>query len=221
MSCERRSIMPNWVSLKDLMENPSKYGIEDPRLLEIAYTPDKQSITLTTRLTGYDEAQTFETETEGHKYYPVMFKGTTIYLVSNKVTEKELTLRGKTGYNSGSIALKEHANLWNNEQLGAKGRTWNGVTVKIFDILPEFQRKIIGSYWTTIQWTGRCNYGLQRIDERGANNYGLFLYYGGSVYNNPGYDTRSHTVRPLISLPSNIQVDIENLGETPLPIALP
>ena len=133
--------MPKWVSLKDLMENPSKYGVEAPRILEIAYIPNKQSITLTPDMTGYYTEQTFKTETEGHKYYPLMHKGK-LYLVSNKVAKREVFLRGKTGYDNGPKVLKEQAKLWSNEELGVRGETWNEGTI---GILEKNQRNLLDS----------------------------------------------------------------------------
>ena len=209
--------MLKWVSLKDLMENPSKYGVEDPRLLEIAYIPDKQSITLTPDMTGYYTEQTFETETEGHKYYPLMHKGK-LYLVSNKVAKREVFLRGKTGYDNGPKVLKEQAKLWSNEELRVRGETWNEGTIGILDILPEFLRKIKGTYWIAIQWHHFCYFGLQRADPYGVNDDSLYLYYSsGSAYS----DTNSYAVRPLVSLLSNIQVNIENIDCRPLELRLP
>ena len=208
--------MPKWVSLKDLMENPSKYGVEDPRLLEIAYIPDKQIITLTPDMTGYYKEQTFETETEGHKYYPVMHEGK-LYLVSNKVTEREVVLSGKTGYDNGEEALRKQSQLWKNEELGLRGEIWNEETIGILDILPEFLRKIEEPYRTAIQWHINHTFGLQYVYSSGVYGNYLYLYNSGSMRSS----TYSTAVRPLVSLPSNIQVNIENIDGRPLELRLP
>ena len=208
--------MPKWVSLKDLMENPSKYGVEAPRILEIAYIPNKQSITLTPDMTGYYTEQTFKTETEGHKYYPLMHKGK-LYLVSNKVAKREVFLRGKTGYDNGPKVLKEQAKLWSNEELGVRGETWNEGTIGILDILPEFLRKIKGTYWIAIQWHSFCDFGLQLVDSSGVDYSILYYCSSGSMYSY----TSSYAVRPIVSLPSNIQVNIENIDCRPLELRLP
>ncbi len=214
MNSERRSIMLKWVSLKDLMENPSKYKVEDPRLLEIAYTLDKRSVTLTPDMTGHNKTQTFETE--GHKYYPIIHEGK-LYLVSSEVTEKKLALRGKTGYDNGPEVLKEQAKLWSNEELRAKGETWNEETIGIHASLPEFLRIIGRSYWTAIQWPGNRHFGLQYVHSSGVSY--THLYYYNIYYANS--DTYYFAVRPLVSLTSNIQVDIGNLDGTPLRLRLP
>ena len=208
--------MPKWVSLKDLMENPSKYGVKDPRLLEIAYIPDKQIITLTPDMTGYCTEQTLETETKKHKYYPLMHKGK-LYLVSNKVTKIEVFLKGKTGYDNGPKVLKEQAKLWSNEELGVRGETWNEERIGILDILPEFLRKIKGTYWIAIQWNSACYFGLQRVTSSGVYGNILYYYRSGSMYST----TLSYAVRPLVSLPSNIQVNIESIDCRPLELRLP
>lgn len=208
--------MSKWVSLKDLMENPSKYGVKDPRKLEIAYIPDKKSITLIQEITGYSEAQKLETETDGHKYYPVIYKGK-VYLVSNTVTRKKVVLIGKTGYENGPKALQEHAETYGNEKLGAKGETWNEATIGILDILPKFLRRIGECYWTAIQSSGDCYFGLQRVYSSGVNHSTLYYYGSGSAFS----ATISRAVRPLVSLLSNIQVDIKKLDGTPLSLRLP
>lgn len=208
--------MPYWVSLKELMEKPSKYGVEDPRLFEIAYTPDKRSITLTPDMTGYDKAQTFETEIEGHKYYPIMHEGK-LYLVSSKVTKRELILNGRTGYDNGPEALRKQSQVWRNEELGAKGETWNEETIGILDRLPEFLRKIKETYWKATQWSNDCYFGLQGVHSSGVGYRILYGYNSGSASNY----SYSYAVRPLVSLISNIQVDIEKLEGMPLRLRLP
>lgn len=221
--------MPKWVSLKDLMENPSKYGVEDPRLLEIAYTPDKQSITLTPDETGYNAKQNFETEIGKHRYYPIIYKEN-LYLVSNRVAEDSLSLGGKVGYKNGPKALKKHSQLWSNEKLTAKGETWNEETIGINDILPRrgipevellVSAEYFYCYWTAIQWFDSDGVGLKTVtfsnDVRVIEDY-LF-------YSNEGEAdiscTDDYDIRPLISLPSDIEVDIETLDGTPLSIRLP
>ncbi len=208
--------MSKWVSLKDLMENPSKYGVEDPRELEIAYTPDKKSITLTSEMTGYSEVQSLETEIDRHKYYPVIYKGK-VYLVSNTVTRNEVLLTGETGYKNGPKTLQKHAEIYGNEKITSKGETWNEATIGILDILPKFLRRIEARYWTKIQWSGYCRFGLQYVYSSGVNYNLLYYYDSGSAYSYPS----SSAVRPLVSLISNIQVDIEKLDGTPLSLRLP
>ena len=209
--------MSKWVSLKDLMENPSKYGVEDPRELEIAYTPDRKSITLTQEMTGHSEVQNLETETDGHKYYPVIYEGK-VYIVSDSVTKNDVALGGETGYKNGPKALQKHAEIYGNEKITSKGETWNEATIGILDILPKFLRRIEESYWTEIQWPGYCGFGLQSVHSSGVNSYDLF--YGNSD-GSTNFNAGSCAVRPLVSLISNIQVDIEKLDGTPLSLRLP
>ncbi len=208
--------MSKWVSLKDLMENPSKYGVEDPRELEIAYTPDRKSITLTQEMTGHSEVQNLETETDGHKYYPVIYGGK-VYIVSDSVTKNDVELGGETGYKNGPKALQKHAEIYGNEKITSKGETWNEATIGILDILPKFLRRIEESYWTEIQWPGYCGFGLQYVSSSGVCSNALYYYNSGSANSN----TLSYAVRPLVSLISNIQVDIEKLDGTPLSLRLP
>ena len=209
--------MLKWVSLKDLMENPSKYGVKDPRELQIAYTPDKKSITLTQKMTGYSQVQKLKTETHGHKYYPVIYKGK-VYLVSNTVTRKRVLLAEEIGYEDGPKALRKHAETYGNERIGIKGETWNRATIGILDILPKFLGRIEEKYWTAIQWSCYGYFGLQSVYLSGVN-YSILLngYIGGSTRSYAG----SYAVRPLVSLLSNTQVDIEKLDGTPLSLRLP
>ena len=208
--------MSKWVSLKDLMENPSKYGVKDPRKLQIAYTPDKKSITLTQEMTGYREVQSLETETDRHKYYPVIYEGK-VYIVSDSVTRNEVLFTGETGYKNGPKALQKYAEIYGNEKITSKGETWNEATIGILDILPKFLRRIEERYWTEIQWPGYCAFGLQNVYSSGVYSNILYLYGSGSVISS----TDSYAVRPLVSLISNIQVDIEKLDGTPLSLRLP
>jgi hypothetical protein len=198
------------------MENPSKYGVEDPRELEIAYTPDRKSITLTQEMTGHSEVQNLETETDGHKYYPVIYEGK-VYIVSDSVTKNDVALGGETGYKNGPKALQKHAEIYGNEKITSKGETWNEATIGILDILPKFLRRIEERYWTEIQWPGYCAFGLQRVYSSGVHFNYLYYYFSGSMRS----DTYSGAVRPLVSLISNIQVDIEKLDGTPLSLRLP
>ena len=208
--------MSKWVSLKDLMENPSKYGVEDPRKLEIAYTPNLRGTTLTQEMTGDIEVQNLETETDGHKYYPVIYEGK-VYIVSDSVTKNDVALGGETGYKNGPKALQKYAEIYGNEKITSKGETWNEATIGILDILPKFLRRIEESYWTEIQWPGYCGFGLQYVSPSGVCSNALYYYNSGSANSN----TLSLAVRPLVSLISNIQVDIEKLDGTPLSLRLP
>lgn len=214
--------MAKWVPLKEVLMHPEKYGDISER--QIDYIPDYRKITLSKKQTGVEIPQMFETEMN-HTWYVTLYEGK-IYFVTGEVTETRFVLYGKIGYKNGSKVQKEISELYENEELGTKSEIWTEDTVDMaIKTLPEFLRRIKGKYWTAIKYRYKypyqgylynvCHYGLKQI-ERGS-----FEIYSGKpsyLYDSKGNDY-SHVinVRPLLRIPSNILVDIEEIdGRAPL-----
>lgn len=207
--------MPKWVRLLDALENPRKYG--NLANIPVDYHPDVRSITFAPEQTGYPEIQSFETEKD-LEYYPVKL-GLHVYLVARDCTKEALILRGREGYKYVKSIMVGYAKLYENKELGAVGVSWNKNTIEILKKLPSFLRRADGLYWSSMR------YEFQE-DER--KYYGIVLIehdtpFGdkGSTWlcmNNNGECGREAWVRPLILLPPDILVDMQNFDGGPLKI---
>lgn len=207
--------MPKWVSLLEALENPRKYG--NLASIPVDYHPDSKRITFTSERTGYPASQSFETE-KGLEYYPVKL-GLHLYLVTRGCTKEELILRGRKGCKYGKGIIKEYAKLYGSKELGAVGISWNKNTIEVLKKLPSFLRRVNGLYWSSTR------YEFQEDDHKYS---GIVLIEHDVPFGDKGStwlcmnDTkeceRGAWIRPLVLLPSDILVDVQNFDGGPLKI---
>lgn len=207
--------MPKWVRLLDALENPKKYG--DITSIPIDYHPDVRSITFTSEETGYSASQSFETEKD-LEYYPVKL-GLHVYLVARDCTKEALILRGREGYKYVKSIMVGYAKLYENKELGAVGISWNKNTIEVLKKLPSFLRRADGLYWSSMRYEfqeDECKYSgivLIEHDTPFGDKGSTWL-----CMNNNGESGREAWVRPLILLPPDILVDMQNFDGGPLKI---
>lgn len=207
--------MPKWVRLLDALENPRKYGdiSQIPIDYVCAYQPEPRIEILVKKRRGN---KTYSEEVKVvPKYYATIFKGK-VYLISNEVTLEELSINNEK---KAIRKIQEDAERFGNVSLKAKGVDWDEERVEILNTLPKFLRNIGGWYWTTIPCTG--------LDRQGHAISGLKLIYNGAVQGEDNFgilscnkepNTSSAPIRPLILLPSDIMVDVQNFDGGPLKI---
>lgn len=207
--------MPKWVKLSEALEEPKKYG--NLANIPVDYHPDSKSITFAPEQTGYPESQSFETEKD-LEYYPVKL-GLHVYLVARDCTKEALILRGREGYKYVKSIMVGYAKLYGNKELGAEGISWNKNTVEVLKKLPSFLRRVSGLYWTSMKYEfqeDECKYSgivLIEHDTPFGDKGSTWL-----CMNNNGECGREAWVRPLILLPPDILVDVQNFDGGPLKI---
>lgn len=207
--------MPKWVRLLEVLKNPRKYG--NITSIPIDYHPDVRSITFTSEETGYSASQSFETEKD-LEYYPVKL-GLHVYLVARDCTKEALILRGREGYKYVKSIMVGYAKLYENKELGAVGISWNKNTIEVLKKLPSFLRRADGLYWSSMRYEfqeDECKYSgivLIEHDTPFGDKGSTWL-----CMNNNGESGREAWVRPLILLPPDILVDMQNFDGGPLKI---
>ncbi len=205
--------MAKWILLQEALQIPSVNKLMSER--GIAYSPNKEkSLSYSEKFTGITKTQTFTAEV-GHVYYPILFNEE-VWLVSGDVTEDTLELRGREGYLNGIGILKNIADLYSNSKLQAEGKAWTEDMVKILynpDIKP-----VNREYWLAFisMQANPNNRSLCSMNKSRIEQHALHYSFCGCNVNK----SFEFAMRPLIHLPSNILVDIQDEMK-PLILKLP
>ena len=218
----------NLMPLKELLTD-KKYN--DITKCEVEYLPSEKENIISLADTGISKKSQkfFEVpeqvfKTENFIYNPVLDENNNPCLISKGVTKK-LYLMGITGYKNSLVLMKKICELYNSQELNAKGKL---VTEKLLEILPEhllqttslkdvyyINKKYTDEYTTLVKGNNEkssccflyvCNNGKIEPIVLGGVNCATWLF-GASI-------------RPVIELPSDIIVDTKEIDNKKLTLSL-
>ena len=128
-------------------------------------------------------------------WHPVLYKNFAVLLISDKKTESEWCVAGNISFEN----LKEYSNLYENKNLQSCGAV---PTPELLSEIPEKLRK--SNVWTFTHYQARGS------GYRTRSSYNPAFTNNRRYFNRLGPMYRIHAMQPIVFIPSNTVVEIDN-----------
>ena len=126
-----------------------------------------------------------------------------VYLIGSS-TKTKIRLSGEKGYYNGPATINEALKIYSNKSVGAVSKS---ITRQLFEMLPQDNKRARGAFWIPEQVAGTRSYtarGLKMVTAYGHMETSVLYNLNGGRYS-PNY-----ALRPVIRLPENIYVNVQD-----------
>ncbi len=200
--------MAKWVKLSDWFEYMQSHG--EPERLYIKYRPNKAETTLYEKETGVHVPQHLETDSYLGGWHPFAVSQRSVKLISHKATYTQIKFQGEMGYLHGGKALLDYCKAcYSSTDLKAKAMC---LTKEILErILCEYLKFTTGEqyYWLATGFHTQSVHGLFSAYKDSIKQEVLVKENHSWLFKDDEYSI-GLPVRPVIMLPEDVYVEVEN-----------